>query len=149
MNRPGAQAPAPATASASDEILFSLLDVAHALEQRLDEALAGVGLSMAKFGVLSQLAEAGEPVTLSDLAEGSCCVRSNMTQLIDRLEVDGLVRRIDDPVDRRVVRAALTPLGTKRQTEGARQIDRVQAEFAASLAESDRKALKRVLATLR
>jgi DNA-binding MarR family transcriptional regulator len=149
MNRPGVQAPAPTTAGASDELLFSLLDVAHALKERLEEALASAGLSMAKFDVLSQLAEAGEPVTLSELAEGSCCVRSNITQLVDRLEADGLVRRIDDPADRRVVRAGLTPLGTKRQAEGARQVDRVQAEFAASLSESDRKALKRVLATLR
>jgi DNA-binding MarR family transcriptional regulator len=36
------------------------------------------------------------------------CVRSNITQLIDRMQAEGLVRRIPDPQDRRSVRAALT-----------------------------------------
>jgi DNA-binding MarR family transcriptional regulator len=130
-------------------MMFSLLHVAHALEQRLEGALATAGLSWAKYGVLSQLAEAGEPVALSELAEGSSCVRSNMTQLVDRLEADGLVRRVDDPADRRIVRAALTSLGEERQAEGARQIERVQAELAASLRKADREALKRVLSALK
>jgi DNA-binding MarR family transcriptional regulator len=132
-----------------DQLLFSLLGVAHALEQQLEEAAARAGLSMAKLGVLSQLADAGEPVTLSELAARSACVRSNMTQLVDRLEADGFVRRIDDPTDRRVVRAILTPLGIEHQVEGAREVEKVQAEFIASLAESDRRALKRVLSTLK
>ena len=103
---------------------------------------------MAKLGVLSELADVGEPVTLSELAARSACVRSNMTQLVDRLEADGLVRRVDDPADRRVVRAALTPLGVERQAEGAREVEKVQAEFVASLAQSDRRALQRVLSRL-
>jgi DNA-binding MarR family transcriptional regulator len=149
MNRLGAQGTTSTEAGASDEILFSLLGVAHALEERLEAALARAGLSMAKFGVLSQLAEAGEPVALSELAEGSSCVRSNMTQLIDRLEADGLVRRVDDSADRRIVRAALTSLGEERQAEGARHVERVQAGFAASLRKADRAALKRVLSVLK
>jgi DNA-binding MarR family transcriptional regulator len=147
MNRSDAQDTLSATA-AGDQLMFSLLETAHALQQRVENALAAVGLSWAKYGVLSQLAEAGEPVRLSDLAEGSSCVRSNMTQLVDRLETDGLVRRIDDPADRRIVRAALTSLGEERQAEGARQVDRVQAEFAASLPKADREALQRILSVL-
>jgi DNA-binding MarR family transcriptional regulator len=150
VNRLAHKRAAAATKTAvRNDIMLSLLHVAHALEQRLEEALAAVGLSWAKHGVLSQLAEAGEPVTLSELAEGSSCVRSNMTQLIDRLEADGLVRRVDDPADRRIVRAALTALGEERQAEGAEQIQRLQAEFAASLGKSDREALRRVLSVLR
>ncbi len=150
MNRPVAQNRdrAPSTA-APDETMFSLLEAAHTLEQRLEGALAAAGLSWAKYGVLAQLAEAGEPVPLSELAAGSSCVRSNMTQLVDRLEADGLVRRVDDPADRRIVRASLTSLGEERQGEGARQIERVQAEFAASLPKADREALKRLLSALK
>jgi DNA-binding MarR family transcriptional regulator len=151
MNRLGVQTrdAGAAVATAPDDLMLSLLHVAHAIEQRLEGALAATGLSWAKYGVLSQLAEAGEPVTLSELAQGSSCVRSNMTQLIDRLEVDGLVRRVDDPADRRIVRAALTALGAVRQDEGAKQIERVQAEFAASLRKADREALKRLLSVLK
>lgn len=135
--------------SPSGAMMFSLLEVARALEQRLEQALAEADLSWPKYGVLAHLADAKEPVALSELAEGKGCVRSNMTQLIDRLEAEGLVRRVDDPADRRVVRAAITPLGAKRHTEGTRQLARVQASFAASLPAADRKALRRVLAALK
>jgi DNA-binding MarR family transcriptional regulator len=129
--------------------MFSLLQAAHVLEGRIEAALASVGLSYAKFGALSQLAEAGSPLTLSELAARLSCVRSNMTQLVDRLEADGLVRRVDDPADRRSVRAALTPLGVERQAAGARQMEAVTAAFTASLSEADRAAIGRILAALK
>ena len=128
--------------------MLSLLAAAHVIEARLEHGLATVGLSPAKHAVMSQLANAGEPLTLSELASRVCCVRSNMTQLVDRLEAEGLVRRIDDPGDRRVVRAALTPLGEEREAAGAAQVRRIQSEFAAALPEADRAALERVLAAL-
>lgn len=129
--------------------MFSLLEAAHALQARLEGALAPVGLSSAKFAVLSQLAQSGKPLTLSELAGRVCCVRSNMTQLVDRLEAEGLVRRVDDPEDRRIVRAALTALGEKKQAEGARQLARVQGEFASALGEEEREALERLLTALK
>ena len=55
--------------------------------------------------------------TLSELASRMICVRSNITQLMGRLEADGLVQREEDPHDRRCVRATLTPLGRERQRE--------------------------------
>jgi DNA-binding MarR family transcriptional regulator len=132
-----------------DSVMFSLLQAAHNLEARLEEALGVVGLSSAKYTVLSRLARAGEPLTLSELAARVCCVRSNMTQLVDRLEAEGLVRRVDDPADRRIVRAALTPLGSEREADGALVMDRIQSEFAAALPERDRAAFERVLSALK
>src|SRR6266446_3479213 len=67
-----------------------------------------VGLSNAKFEVLSVLVAQDRPISLSELAEKLTCVRSNVTQLMDRLEADSLVKRTDDPDDRRAVRAAVT-----------------------------------------
>ncbi|MFL5578289.1 MAG: MarR family winged helix-turn-helix transcriptional regulator [Gemmatimonadaceae bacterium] len=130
-------------------MMFALLDVARALGERLDDALTSVGLSPAKYGVLQRLVEAGRPLALSELAEVQSCVRSNMTQLVDRLEADGLVRRVDDPADRRVVRAELTRLGAARQREGAQRVRRVEAEFADALPAADRAAFARALRALR
>jgi DNA-binding MarR family transcriptional regulator len=110
--------------------MWSLIHAARAIEQRMESALDVVQLSSPKFAVLTILVEAGIPLTLSELAAKSACVRSNMTQLIDRLETDGLVRRIDDPHDRRSVRAELTALGRERQAAGARQMDTVREQFA-------------------
>ena len=103
-NRPRRAVRRPAT---SPEIVFSLLGTAHAVEARLEAALATVDLSLAKIGILIELASAREPLALSELADRVSCVRSNITQLVDRLEKDGLVRRQGDAADRRSVRAAV------------------------------------------
>jgi DNA-binding MarR family transcriptional regulator len=132
-----------------DTVVFTLLHVAHVLEARLESALETVELSLAKYGVLTLLAHAGGPISLSQLAVRQSCVRSNMTQLVDRLEADGLVRRIDQPTDRRVVLAELTPLGVERQAAGAERLEQEQAAFVRSLSEPDRLALERVLAAIK
>ena len=79
----------------------ALVQAAHRVESRLEEALAGVGLSIAKFETLSVLVSQDRPISLSELAAKLVCVKSNVTQLVDRLEADGLVSRTSDPNDRR------------------------------------------------
>ncbi len=128
--------------------MFSLLHVAHGLEDRADHALAPIGLSLSKLGVLTQLVDAGSPLALSELAQRLSCVRSNMTQLVDRLESDGLVDRCDDPADRRSVLAAVTDLGRSRQQQGQRALQRVQQSLVSSLSAADRTTLTSMLTAL-
>jgi DNA-binding MarR family transcriptional regulator len=135
--------------SSSDKTIFLLLHAAAALEGKVEAALEAVGLSMAKYSVVSELVSAGEPLSLSDLAARLSCVRSNMTQLMDRLEADGLVRRVDCPNDRRAVKASITGEGRKRQAAGAEAVARLHEEFAANVADDDRAALGRLLTALK
>lgn len=125
--------------------MYSLLHAAHLVEKRYEEALAAVELSGPKFAALTHLVQAGVPLTLSECAEKMTCVRSNITQLMDRLEADGLVRRLEDASDRRTIRAALTPLGARRQFLGAQEVEKVRKEFARSIGGLDQVALKRAL----
>jgi DNA-binding MarR family transcriptional regulator len=113
MNRAKAVAPAPAS-------LFALLHTANAAQSQVEEKLAEIGLSLAKLAALSALAEAGEPMPLTQLAERLSCVKSNITQLVDRLEKDGLVERRAAAGDRRTRLAALTTAGKKRWKAGSR-----------------------------
>lgn len=126
--------------------LFAFLDVADRLYGQIAEALARVGLSYAKFEVLEYLRNAEGPVNLSTLAEGQKCARSNITQLVDRLEKEGLVEREQDPDDRRGVRAVLTAAGAELSREGITQIDVVRARFAAAFTAAERAELARLLA---
>ena len=132
-----------------DPIFFMLLEAGRAQYARLEEALKGVGLSAAKYYVLSQLAESAEPVPLRQLAQEQECVPSNMTTLVDRLEADGLVRRIDDPADRRSKRAELTELGREKAAAGAAVVAEVETAFAESLGPTERLALEKVLSAIR
>ena len=124
---------------------FALLHAAQAVGDQLESALNEHGLSMAKQSALSKLAEAGEPLTLSELAARLSCVRSNITQLVDRLEADGLVRRVDDASDRRSVRAELTALGIEKQKAGAEAMVRVQDELSKRVSSADMSALENAL----
>jgi Transcriptional regulators len=124
---------------------FALLHAAQAVGDQLEAALNELGLSMAKQSALTKLAEAGEPLTLSDLAARLSCVRSNITQLVDRLEGDGLVRRVNDSTDRRSVRAELTASGIEKQKAGAEAMIRVQEELSQKVSGTDLSALESAL----
>src|SRR5207244_6646730 len=113
-----------------------------------EETLEQVDLPGTNHAALTQLVEADEPVTLSELASRCSCVRSNITQLIDRLEAEKLVKRLDDPQDRRSLRAAITPLGRERQAAGAKKVEEVRRKLARTLGAIDHDALKRALAEL-
>ena len=121
--------------------LFVFLRSAAQLQARVEEELRALGLSGAKFDALMQLVRAGEPVPLRGLAEGQHCVPSNMTTLVDRLEADGLVRRVDDPTDRRSKRAQLTPLGEERAVAGIEVIERMNARFDELIGEDAKEVL--------
>ncbi|MEO8562501.1 MAG: MarR family transcriptional regulator [bacterium] len=128
--------------------LSAVLEAAERLQRRLDSALVGVGLSISKFDALDQLISTDEPLTLGDLAGRLHCVRSNITQLIDRLEADGLVKRGSCSDDRRAVRAKVTPIGEERHAAGVTAIRAVQAAFAEKLGAGDRDRLVRLLSAL-
>ncbi|MBI4410275.1 MAG: MarR family transcriptional regulator [Gemmatimonadetes bacterium] len=106
------------------------------------------GLSLAKMNVLGHLVDAGEPLPLGQLAERIQCVKSNVTQLVDRLEGDGLVRRVPDPHDRRSVFAAITDEGRKRYEAAGRARVRAEQELLQGLPEEARQQLSGLLQRL-
>lgn len=130
-------------------LMFSLMQAARLVEDRLEVILGRYDLSLAKLNVLNRLAEAGEPLTLGEIAVRLNCVRSNVTQLVDRLEDDGLVRREADATDRRSIRAVLTPLGREKQLAGSRELERVQSVVASALVGHDYQELARAVDSLR
>jgi len=91
------------------------------------------------------LAEAEEPLLLSELAEHEGCVRSNITQLVDRLEKDGLVRRRADLGDGRSVRAVLTPAGRQAYAKATRALVDAQRAIVSSLSAAQAAGLQSAL----
>jgi DNA-binding MarR family transcriptional regulator len=148
MNK-GAKGAPPAAESEADRSLLSLiLDVADQLQARLENELQRSGLSSAKASTLNFLREAKDPLSLGELAAENACVRSNITQLVDRLENDGLVRRVSDPDDRRVRRAALTSEGRKACKDACAAISHQEKSVAAALSPEEAATLARLLRRL-
>jgi len=129
--------------------ISAILETAHALEAKLEATLDQAGLSSAKYSVLSELVRSGEALALSELAARLSCVRSNMTQLVDRLEADGLVRRVSCPTDRRSVKAEITEEGARRQADGAERVGRLEHELEPLLSKVDGDVLVRTVQALR
>jgi len=116
--------------------LFAVLHTSSVLESRVEAKLSEIGLSLAKLAALHRLSEAGESLPLGQLAERLSCVKSNVTQLVDRLEADGLVARAADANDRRSRLAVLTDAGRSAYEKGRRiQLDAEEALFGALTAE--------------
>lgn len=135
--------------SVATEPLWKLiLHASQRVEAAFEAELAPIGLSLSKLNVLAILLEAGEPIPLSRLATRLACVKSNVTQLVDRLESEGLVARVDDPNDRRSVLASITELGRAKSADGARVMQTVDAGLFAGLDADDRARVERFLANV-
>jgi DNA-binding MarR family transcriptional regulator len=130
-------------------LTVAVLGAFHAIEEQLEGGLEPLGLSLAKLNVLSQLVSAGAPLPLGTLADRCACVRSNITQLVDRLESDKLVLRADDPRDRRSVRAELTAEGRRRYDDAMRALDAAERGLLARIPEQHRDSFFQVLQVLR
>jgi DNA-binding MarR family transcriptional regulator len=129
--------------------LFAVLHTSSVLESRVEARLSEIGLSLAKLAALHRLSEAGESLPLGQLAERLSCVKSNVTQLVDRLETDGLVSRASDPNDRRSRLAVLTEAGRDAFEKGRKiQLEAEQALFAA-LSDDESATLHTLLAKLK
>jgi DNA-binding MarR family transcriptional regulator len=125
MNENGHAEPAP--------LSTALIHAARVLDGRIEAALAPLRLSLAKVGVLKHLVKEGAPLPLSVLAERNRCVRSNITQLADKLEADGFLRRLPDPQDRRGVLAEPTAAGVLAYQQAVALLAAEEARFTAQL----------------
>jgi DNA-binding MarR family transcriptional regulator len=128
--------------------LYALLHAAGAVEGQVDRALARIGLSLPKLAALAQLHAAGESMPLGELASRLACVKSNVTQLVDRLEADGLVSREPDPNDRRSRLAVLTSAGRKAFEAGTRVQQQAEREAFGSLSADESQQLQALIAKL-
>ena len=84
----------------------------------LNQRLAAVDISLPQLELLDHLARLSGPAPLGLLAELLECSRSNVTQLVDRLQRRGLIWRMVDARDRRTVLARLTREGIRRHDTG-------------------------------
>jgi DNA-binding MarR family transcriptional regulator len=78
-----------------------------------DKRYASYGLSNEEFHTLFFLFTSAEPLGPSDIADKINVTRASMTGLLDRLEKENLLERVNHPKDRRKIILKLTENGTK------------------------------------
>ncbi len=128
--------------------LRAVLHAASSLESRVDSRLATIGLSLPKLAALRALVAAGNALPLGHLADRLACVKSNVTQLVDRLEADGFVSRESDPTDRRSCLAAVTEAGRRAYEQGVRIQKDMEADLFGVLTAEETAQLSQLLGKL-
>jgi DNA-binding MarR family transcriptional regulator len=109
----------PSRTIAPAEVAARLRLSATRLSRRLRRE-AEAGLSPSQLSVLAVIETHG-PLTLGEVAEHERLAPPSITRTVGKLEADGLVTRLDDPSDRRVVRVEATGLGAELIAESRRK----------------------------
>ena len=121
------------------------VDIFHRLRNKLignmSEYLRDHDITPVHVWLMLQLDEAKKPLSFSQLAEALYTSRSNLTQLVDRMENEALVQRIPHPDDRRSVLVELTPKGQERIKEARLARDRSVRELLSVLTETEQQTL--------
>ena len=125
-----------------------LLHAAASAQSRVESRLSTIGLSLPKLAALHQLVTADDPLALGILAERLRCVKSNVTQLVDRLEIDGLVSRAPDPNDRRSRLAVMTDAGRRSHSQGMKIQQEAERELFGVLTPDETAQLARMISKL-
>jgi DNA-binding MarR family transcriptional regulator len=126
-----------------EEIAQALAEVAGAVIRSLVDRR---GMSFTTSSTLGRLEREG-PVRLTVLATAEGVAQPSMTQLVQRLESQGLVTRIGDPDDGRVTLVAITDAGREVLAERRREREARLVSLLATLSEDERRALGSAMET--
>ena len=121
------------------QLMFTMGQVNKQWRRTLDKTLAPLGLTQAMWLPLLHLEHADGAMRQKDLAQSLALDSSSVVRLIDGLEAQGWVQRLDDS-DRRVKRIQLTPEG-HTQVEAVKKVvtqmrSEVMQDFPMELLES-------------
>jgi DNA-binding MarR family transcriptional regulator len=130
-------------------------EVAEALHQALwasrthsSRAVEAAGITPAQARLMWLLHGYGE-LRLGRLAELEGVTQANLTEIMKRLERDGLAVRTRHPDDRRVTLVRLTPEGTRRTVRARQGFEASMSDLLGGLPQEDLAAMMRVLGVMR
>lgn len=99
------------------EVAFRLSLVARRFRARFAERVKSSSQTEARWSALYQLAREPRGLIQSELAERMGIQGPTLVRLLDALEVQGLVRRVSTPEDRRAKRVMIQPTGEQMVKE--------------------------------
>lgn len=94
-------------------IWLRLFSCATAIEKQVQRRFAEQGTTLARFDLLAALDRAEEGMTMSALSRALLVSNGNVTQLVQKLAKEGLVRIAPSPADRRVSIVRLSAKGRR------------------------------------
>src|SRR5207249_11950260 len=99
-----------------------------------------------RFDLMAQLERHPEGLKMNELSRLLMVTGGNVTAIVDQLEEEGLVERLDEPADRRAFRIRLTRAGERTFTEWAREHEAWVVGLLSGLSRREQDDLLRLLA---
>ena len=93
-----------------NSIAFLIAKTRNILKNELEKELKPFGISYAQRVILIRLSEK-DALTQKELAQDTYFEQSNMTLMLDKLELKGLIKRVPKENDRRAYLVTITPQG--------------------------------------
>lgn len=112
-----------------------------------NERLLALGITRVQWIALYYLGKY-EGVNQKELAEMMNIKTSTAARLIDRMEREGLVLRLNDPKDRRAAKLVLTEKGRELREKLLPEGEKMSKIFAKGITDEELKVFKRVLAKM-
>ena len=116
------------------------------VRSRLRERFA---TTLPRFDLMAQLARHREGLKMNELSRLLMVTGGNVTAIVDQLESEGLVARVDEPADRRAFRIHLTRAGEKSFAEMARAHEEWIVEVFSGMGKREQDELLRLLAKVK
>ena len=105
--------------------------------------------TLPRFDLMAQLDRYREGLKMNELSRLLMVTGGNVTAIVDQLEKEGLVERLEEPDDRRAFRIRLTRSGVKSFTEMARAHEQWVVDLLEGLSRKDQDELLKLLAKLK
>jgi len=105
--------------------------------------------TLPRFDLMAQLERHAEGLKMNELSRLLMVTGGNITAIVDQLEKEGLVERLDEPDDRRAFRIRLTRAGDKTFAEMARVHEEWVVELLSGLSRREQDELLKLLARLK
>jgi DNA-binding MarR family transcriptional regulator len=133
---------------AHEDIITLALELSRILRRRMAKRVAAKsGTNMMRSYALAFIRESGN-MTMTDFAKTMRVSASTATAFVDRLVKAGWVKRVADPVNRKLVHLHITRSGERMLLKSTQEKRLLLAELLTLLPAADRKHLERILATL-
>ncbi len=131
-------------------IWLRLLTCTQLIERRVRSRLRErFGTTLPRFDLMSQLERHPGGLKMNELSRLLMVTGGNVTAIVDQLEKEGLVERVDEPADRRAFRIQLTRAGEKTFAEMARAHEEWVVELLAGMSRREQDDLLRLLAKVK
>jgi DNA-binding MarR family transcriptional regulator len=131
------------------EAVTNVMRVQQILQSAVDESLRPHGLTFARYEALVLLSfSSRDSLPMRLMGERLQLHPTSITNIVDRLEADGLAQRLPHPSDRRTTLVALTSMGRKRLQEATESVLKTDFGFV-GLEPGELLELSRLLTKLR